>query len=602
MTNYEYKSIIQQASQCDTIVLDCFDTILSRKYSVNYSFICLANLLIQEYGIKKDIVSLSNSLSFLFYSDTVNYSVLTKFIYNYYSLDSHVSYDFFNSLVYNCMLNAELSNCYVDKRMESLLNWFLKNNKVLYIYSDFYFGKKFITLLLKKALKNNPSVFKEIFVSCDIGFSKSDKKHNLIFSNLEKSKTLFIDDNSFHYATAKSLGYKAVWLKKAKEYKKSRNYINRYYGNQNKAISKVFTNDHLLYSSNYVLYIFHYCKKLYELLEAGDKVHFITREGFFLKKCFDIYIEDKNLKNISTNYLPISRLSIKQLTNEIETLDINKLSSLFGKKTFEKKINTISSFLKITGFTNGEIQSIAKTKCIDINCCYEDIFLTSDFLSIFDDKSFKDMLAKKRKDGLNNLLDYFTDNKRIILADVGWHGSIQNELRNIIDPQKQIIGYYMGTANTNYKIDKNNKRYGILFDCFDDYFYYRHFNDGFLIIEALLRANHGLFTNYSNHYFLDNDSSLETFNSYSNRRQLEMLKIFRDIIDIDKTHPIDVSKLLTIEHDVLLKIPYKSHIIDQFYSSYQEKGIQAQKKRSIKKLIDFLNYKIRQWYYQIKKL
>lgn len=202
--------------------------------------------------------------------------------------------------------------------------------------------------------------------------------------------------------------------------------------------------------------LFDFSLWLYDNLKKKDinKVYFLARDGYILKKSFDIVKDDK----IVTFYLYASRRSIivPSLFLIDDPLDIFKCI------TFSERV-TIREFLRKVGLEDYDfITDLNKN-----NLSYDEMIdtnnLNADFLN-FLNGIFNIIKTNSQKE-YNALIQYLSKNNfegKVAVVDIGWHGTMQNAIQRISN--SNVYGFYMGCI-TKYDHDKE---FGYLFNSRND--------------------------------------------------------------------------------------------------------------------------------------
>lgn len=187
-----------------------------------------------------------------------------------------------------------------------------------------------------------------------------------------------------------------------------------------------------------------------------EDIYFLSRDGYILKKAFDIINDTK----IKTYYLYASRRA-----TIVPTLkDLNNTEEIFDIFSFKKKF-TVNQLLQKLGLEDRiDINILEKN-----NLKMDEIFEYNTAKSNKKLQSFlKDILpivkanSKEEYKNLEKYLNVFNFKKRIAVVDIGWNGSIQKALEKTIT-QTEIFGYYIG-LNPNSQIEVPKNANGFLFD------------------------------------------------------------------------------------------------------------------------------------------
>lgn len=377
----------------------------------------------------------------------------------------------------------ESSYLYIDEYILKLLK--SAQGKKVYIVSDYHMGKSILQRYMNTL---NVSEFIDgYFVSCDCNASKySGDLYDVVIQTLKcnRSDCIMIGDNEF--SDVKMSAEKGI----ASIY---RPYITNAF-----SCSKNYYNDKLkilLEKRNFSGYCFSlalFTEQLYISLkkEKIQDVFFLSREGEFLKRLFDKYCEIYKETNIKTHYLYISRQStfVASLNENIEEEKFNTLFRQFNNISVE-------TFLKNLNFSQDEIDEIGK-KIINMKIRVDNFSESEEFkqlkkLSCFCDVYRKHVSLQKklfrqylRQEGYKNGV--------LCLVDVGWKGTIQDNISYAYNLDNTILGYYLGYGEV-CKGERNpqSQKTGLLFSVVP----YKTVKDSYWAIDAgmfekILYASH----------------------------------------------------------------------------------------------------------------
>lgn len=206
-----------------------------------------------------------------------------------------------------------------------------------------------------------------------------------------------------------------------------------------------------LYSYTYWLYSS--IKKTKQL-----KVFFLSRDGYMMKKAFDIL----NTDNIPCEYVYFSRKSIRQsLLNKCNTY-----SESLQYLTWERYL-TFGKILEYYGFSENERFEISKKYKISLKAdfAYSGLEDNKVLASIYYDlKSEIDKYSMLQEELLEKYLIQINMDGNCAIVDIGWHGSMQFYLEKFIKEKGMNVslsGYYVGI---NPNVPLAGKTYGYLFD------------------------------------------------------------------------------------------------------------------------------------------
>lgn len=239
----------------------------------------------------------------------------------------------------------------------------------------------------------------------------------------------------------------------------------------------------------YTKWILNECK-----IRGLKKVYFLARDGYLLYKLANEICEKNNL-NIDCRYLYCSRFSLRMPSYHIIGDEAQKL--LFSKGYYY----TTKSVLERADLNENEIKKVLKEiKVLDSDKNLTEKEFEELVLKLKNNKTFNDLLEKKSKEAYKNTIQYFKeqglfDDENIVIADVGWIGSMQRSLRQLVKEygyNGNIIGFYFGLFTTPKQEDGEYLTY---------YFSAKNgtkrkvmFNNN--LFECMLSANHGMTMGY----------------------------------------------------------------------------------------------------------
>ena len=175
--------------------------------------------------------------------------------------------------------------------------------------------------------------------------------------------------------------------------------------------------------------------------ENYQKVFFFSRDGFMMKKAFDILYKG----DIESEYVYFSRKSIRQ-------------SLLWRINTYEESLKylgweryiSVGKLLEYYGFCYDERIEICESIGLDLNrdIAFDDIKSDKDMSLFF--YRYIDTIHYKSRNQSKLLLRYLYQigmNKKCAIVDIGWHGSMQFYLEQFLDDNlvdAELDGYYVG--------------------------------------------------------------------------------------------------------------------------------------------------------------
>ena len=189
---------------------------------------------------------------------------------------------------------------------------------------------------------------------------------------------------------------------------------------------------------------FAFANWIYQRSIDHDNVYFLSRDGYIVKKVFDL-IAKKEKFAIDSRYLYTSRRAIQlpMLTFEKKTYAIDTLASINRGLNEKMKIKNVFKYfdmdtkkyeglIKKYGFKSFD-QEIEDYNFLTFKQMLSEIY--SDFQYEMDKRV--NLIKKYLKQ--ENINDY----KKVFMVDIGWRGSVQYALDKVID--QEVFGYYFCT-------------------------------------------------------------------------------------------------------------------------------------------------------------
>ena len=432
--------------------------------------------------------------------------------------------------------------------------------KKIVLVSDFYLELDFYEMMLKHLGIDN--LFDDIFISSMFCKTKRDGGlYKVVQQKYPNKKMVMIGDNKeADYNQSVNNGFNGIWYEKGnKKFKYFiRNIkIDKKCFKEYKRIFNLKTSSKTV--SNYAFSLYEFCERLYKKCVKEDiqRLNFLSREGQFLKILFDDYQVDK-FKKVETNYLCVSRYS--SFLPSLHNMPFNKktLNNLF--KNYNDM--TLRDFCKNLQLTDEEINSLQRP---DIDEIVHNFSESNLFEELQTDDSFMNMIQKKINKSYDDFVTYFNkvtnNDEKIYLVDVGWKGTMQDNLSQIFK-EKEFVGLYLGLDYLN-TLDTRNKKQGILWDINRNSYYINHIN-----FEYTLKADHGKVETYENGQpIFKKDGDVEIYNKYVKSIQQDLLYKFRLIKqarnnDLIHRHKNNIlmklhKKMMKANNLSLIKMEYK---------------------------------------------
>lgn len=310
--------------------------------------------------------------------------------------------------------------------------------------------------------------------------------------------------------------------------------------------------------------------------ENFQRLYFIAREGFLLKKLFNLFSESLYGKNCPKSvYLCISRYT-------------SFLASIRFLSDRELKYATWGSNLKIKDVLNRlGIQEIEVIKNLlmkhNLDPCepFDGGKTEKSFYNLYTDPEFAKIIIRNSQvireltEQYLRQLNFFSNGSRIALIDVGWTGTIQDCIEEVfseIPDFPTISGYYLALNSPIIDELQRNKK-GLIYD-------YRepHPEEMFITLfrEALefsCRAYHSSTMGYKK---LDNGRVIPLFKNNSNNRVeekqinkyisiiqkgiMDFAKEYLKLVKILDINPIELQPFIVKLYDLYTSFPSKEQI------------------------------------------
>jgi HAD superfamily hydrolase (TIGR01549 family) len=502
------KEIKQDVSNFDIAFFDIFDTIVTRKVAPEYVKKIWASFLTKTLKINlnpNDLYAKRNEIEATLckicgdngFDLEFKYKDMVKELHQYLIELNLIekNYNEFFKICSELEIEIESNVQEVDQKIFDLIKFLKEKNKKVICISDMYLSKDMLMTIFEN--KGISKYIDDIYVSEQYSIAKRSGrlfKYVLDKNKIDPKKCIMIGDNKYSdYEIPKSLGINAFLLPRDDQrqiYEKFSSEINE--ANIYNKINEIIKAENKLLFVDTIYSLYNFIEKLYfKLLEDNAKdVIFFSREGEYLKKLFDEYQKTIFSRKIKSHYILVSRRST--YLPSLNKLKDEKFTTLF------KQYNSISlvEFLKSLNFNTQEIEELKNSLNIKTNFSkrINNFKISSVLKKLKNNKQFIMLYEEKRKTQNQMFKKYIktlnlVDSKNIHVVDVGWKGSIQNNIQNIMKETK-IKGYYLGISV--YDTSNLENKEGLLFH---NYPYYTKnfslFNENRPLYEIILGASHG---------------------------------------------------------------------------------------------------------------
>ncbi len=552
-------NILRLAKSKAAIYFDCFDTLLIYKLSNLCVYKLFADYLIQNFYLEGSIERLGNSVMYMLKPDQ-SFNISVKNIYLHYRLDRFLNEDSFICQVSTAFLHILKINTAPREGMTDVLQSLKNAGKSVSVVSDYFLPSDLLRELIEHHYGRE--FISAVHSSSDYGVCKPNGLFKIVIG--APNQSLVIGDSLVSDVIApRRIGADAMQLVlPRKVVDRYRQWDHNYNSSLSREIDRFRIRDKALWSSNFGYMLFDYSKRLYAQLEPGEIVYFLSREGQFMKKCFDLYLNAHNDKCVVSKYLMVSRGAVAMAT--YNNPRFGQFLHRFEYFNFEP--GSLYEALICSGFDQCDVEYLAQKTGVDVK--KQMTAITQKDIEVLNQApSFVEVFAKKCMEARQKLLSLIEGKRgRIIVADVGWAGTMQDGLRDILqDISVDIYGYYIATHNRINEREKSHKR-GLVSDyCSDPVLAMEPSKMGTL--ETLLRADHPQIVCYKakGPDVFGKDLGIFTYKNYARPRQKLMEALFVELLNIDVSAPVSHEQLYPYEILTIEKKPRKARYLDLYY-------------------------------------
>jgi len=575
-------------NQIRVLFTDYYDTLVHRNVHPNSVLRIWSKIMITELGLKASVDDLyftfKDAVLYLVEKlktdrNELPYKVLQKEIFtrlNNANIIADIQETSFIDLFEKAHLRAEINVQRLNPEISEVIKKFKEKGGKVYLLSDFYCPQSLFINLLKH--HKMFQYFDGVYSSSTVGKSKHTGavyKEVLSDLNIDPSTSLMIGDNEKSDSiNAEKAGLHSFVLSHNKYLR--RNKINGF-GNDEKQFKKVVKKTykacHKKTSTPYIEYALFYhffIEQLYKRCKSNNinSLFFLSREGLFIKRLFDSYLEhhEVNTKNtIRTHYLKVSRQASLQIS--LKPIEYEEFSYLKRKY----KSISINEFLSFFNLKKENKDNIIKIIDFDGAILVDDFFNSEIFFKLKENKAFKDLYEAHRlsnKEVFSEYINSFNEDIKadgINVVDIGWGGTMQEAIYNFFKGDIKVTGYYLG-LNTIYNPNTDTKRYGLNFSIlpFENYnFHILRANTQ--LYEQFAGAGHGCCVEYSkskNGYTIEHHEENEKFlyENYIGDHQDEMVGIHKSLLQDLETICYDQEMVEKVMINLALKVGLRQNI------------------------------------------
>lgn len=278
---------------------------------------------------------------------------------------------------------------------------------------------------------------------------------------------------------------------------------------------------------------------LYKLVEDEDNMYFFSRDGRLPYEVFNI-IKDYNKNDIDTYYLYTSRKAyqVPTLTYDHKNEMINYLTQrniTFGD---ERSVRDLLEICKLEPEQYAEKAKLFGFDSLDILMEPENEHNIRKFLGYISDDFIE--IFKEDLELIKEYLDDMNCNKykKLNVFDIGWRGSIQRSINQILDTE--TAGYYFGTNLALYP-ELISDTFGYCFDFGAPYHRFHQVYHNLMMYELFFSAPEKSLKGFVK----ENDKVVPQFVSNDEDHTEELEQVLQAVLDYSKEY-VKFSKYIEI--------------------------------------------------------
>lgn len=455
------------------ISFDIWDTIIKRKchpeeiklHTAKYIMLKYENKLNQKYKDIYEILKLRDEIetNICQKNEKAGYDAECRIIDVFKKLQQEIFSEEIGDISEE-LLRAEIEQ---EKRViyinPEILPIFEKHKDLkMYCISDFYMSAENLKELLDHL--KIPVKIEKIYSSADYLLNK--RTGNLFRKAEEELKIkpenhIHVGDNQYSdIEMAKSLGIETIKTTKTDfEFVPEKN--RRFKIDLSCAKKEANCEKNKLFNSGVdlapILYFFGYSIVEYAIKNNIDKVYYFTREGETFIKIHELIKRNNpfGVKVPECETLEVSRMAT--FSASLKEFSITELLRLWS----QYREQSINALFKTLAIDINKYKDFMEKYDINIEEKIEEPWFNAKVQKLCKDREFINKIQVELEDKRNELTTYFTnklgiqnDNKPLFVVDIGWRGTIQDNLCYIY-PNKKIGGFYL-TLYDYYNLQPEN--------------------------------------------------------------------------------------------------------------------------------------------------
>lgn len=514
------------------IFTDCFDTLLIRKCradTIKKKWAKIMSEKLHFLSSNNEIYEIRRSTERCLQMRCVNgefcgnelFEHITKRIAIIHKIDISQSYlKEIIDIMIMAEYTAEINSLKVN---ETFLQQLKDKNKSMAVISDYHMDGEFLRKIFKHF--GIDMYFKYFFTSSDARCNKYKGdlyQYVLDYLGISGYQTeMYGDTKLSDIESARNYGIKGT-LVKAERVRKSEDIKNVFKQLESVLVKKRYSVNSL---ANYAAALYLMIERLYQqcVCNGIERVYFLSREGELLKQLFDKYME-KRENTIYTHYLYVSRratalANLKLLSME----DFSVAGNMFDNQS-------LRYFMQTIGFSEDEYNSITERFDLNFEVPIERFAKSGELSLLKSDSEFEKIYNDKivlLHDCFKKYLqqeDFYKSDK-VAIVDVGWNGTIQDNISNFKKDSQVIYGYYCGVISKAIP-SMSSQKFGLLFsDIYGRTKDYDVWSFDYTSFERVLTASHAATIGYT--FSSKEGNIIPSFKSFDT--EIESYKIIKSI-------------------------------------------------------------------------
>jgi FMN phosphatase YigB (HAD superfamily) len=420
------------------------------------------------------------------------------------------------SAVINHEVDREIDATYPDPDIERFLEQFPSERTIF--LSDFYMSAPLILKIL--SANGMDRITPNGVSSCDIGLNKRSGRlfnHISTLHNVKSSDHVHVGDNEWSdLVSPQKLGIQAHRFLPEREHsarlEKEQLFTSRdalFHNLRTESFASAATSESYVEGEQN---IFNFGIQMAPLfigfmlflaeraaLEKLDKLFFFTREGEFFYEVFSRLFPKMRFQGLK---LPCAQvLETSRFASFAATLNSVSVEGFSSTWRLHRKQN-VTALFELLGLNLNDFSALLKDVGLLLSETVSDPHLDPRVKRLFADPRFQEKANAACAEQRSVLLGFLkekglTSQQKIGVIDIGWRGSIQDNLATIC-PNVQFQGYYLGMREFLVTQQKNTLKTAYAASEIDDPKDIRFF-ESFAVLEMLCMSPHGSVMGYEKH-------------------------------------------------------------------------------------------------------